>query len=395
MKLFRYIFYIIIIALLVVILIINPFSLGRGLRGIIDPMGTGPTWVTAGAGRIFISNTVSANIAVYSIPSGEYLGKINELPNVGFTYYSRITKKLYAAMGKEGKGTMLVIDPKTLHKPYAINLDIECRGMETSPDGKYIYGIWGGLKEGPGWLTKTVLKDYNVVGIGSTRESPTAILLSPDGKKAYVTSHYGQRNLAAWLGEYKDVPQINSVVEVFDLTGDKEIKLLKEIEVGLKPQSMAAFGDGRYIIVAAASFDNENMNLPNFSVIDTQTDEVIQKIKTPDYAPFIVVVNEKLGMAFSTYLYKVPIAADETQSNQDNVPGEKPDETGMAAEKEQPKYMAMYGRGFLAIHLDDYKVDIYEDERGLPLASLCLLDDGRIIGVSPVANKLAVIEPKL
>jgi len=394
MKLFRYIFLIIIIALLVVVLIVNPFGFGKGLRGIIDPMGAGPTWATAGAGRIFISNTVSSNIAVYSIASGEYLGKIDDVSNVGFTYYSRITGMLYAAMGKERQGTLLVIDPKTLQKPQAINLDIECRGMITSPDGKYLYGIWGGLKEGPGWLTKTGLKDYDVAGIGSTRESPTAILLSPDGKKAYVTSHYGQRNLAAWLGEYKDIPQMNSLVEVFDLTSDKEIKLIKEIEVGLKPQSMAAFGDGRYIIVASAAFENEKMNLPNFSVIDTQTDEVIQKIQTPGYAPFIVVASEKLGMAFSTYLYKVPATTDDAQQSSDKTSEGKTDEAQPEGGKEEPKYMAMYGKGFLAIHLDDFKVDIYEDQRGLPLASLCMLDNGKIIGVSPVANKLAVIEPK-
>ena len=394
MKLFRYILFIIIIAFVVVILLINPFSLGKGLKGVIDPMGTGPTWVTAGAGRIFISDTVSSNIAVYETASGRYAGKVDNVPNVGYTYYSKVTKKLYAAAGKEGQGTLVVIDPDTLEKPYAVNLDIECRGMITSPDGKFIYGVWGGLKEGPGWITKTALKDYSVAGVGSTRESPTAILLSLDGKKAYVTSHFGQRNLAAWLGEYEGVAPMNSLVEVFDLTGDKEIKLQKEIEVGLKPQSMAAFGDGRYIMVASAAFENETTGLPNISIIDTRTDEVVKKIKTPGYAPFIIVASDKSGMAYSTFLYKVPVAVDDTQGISGEASAQPPEEPAPEGGKGKLKYAAMYGRGFLAIHLDDYKVDIYEDSRGLPLASLCLLDDGRIIGVSPEANTVVVIEPK-
>jgi hypothetical protein len=261
--------------------------------------------------------------------------------------------------------------------------------MAVSPRGKYVYSIWGGLEEGPGWFTKTKLKDYELLAIGSTRESPTYILLSSDGRKAYVTSHYGQKALAAWLGEYEEIPEMHSVVEVFDVSAGSEINLIKEINVGLKPQSMAAFGDGRYIIVAAVAFENEEIGLPNFSIIDTETDEVIREIRTPGYAPFIVAADDELGVAFSTYLYKVTAATDDAEGEEGEV-----DEGEDKMSEEEKRYIPMYGRGFLAIHLDDYSVDVYTDKRGLPLSSLCILDDHRIIGVSSVANKLAVIEPE-
>lgn len=416
MNAYRNTFILVAVLFIVLLIIVGPCrSPGPGLKGTMTTGGSGPTWVSVGDDRIFISNSKSSTIDCFYIDSGRYAGRIEGMTYVGRTLYSRKMKKLYASIGQIGQGILMEINPKTYNLERQVNVDRECRAFVLSPDGKFIYAVWGGWKEGPGWFTKTSTEDFQeYAAFGSTRESPTDIVLSADGKKAYIASHYAQRSLAEWLGDEEGEPVYYSVIEVFDTT-DASLGSLKEIQVGLKPQSMATFGDGRYIIVASAGLENEIFDLPGFSIIDTETDEVIKEIFTPGYFPFMVIADDNLGKAFSTYLYKVPIAKDESVgegTSAEDAMGPEVDDgiiaieisrgdeggDGAAEDTEQDvefEYTGMFGRGFVCVDLHDYSVDIYENESGLPFSTLCMLDAHRMIGVSSLANRLVIFEAQI
>lgn len=128
MKSYRNTFILVAVLFLILLIIFGPCRApGQGLKGIMETGGSGPTWVSVGDDRIYISNSTSSSIDCFYIDSGRYAGRIEGMTYVGKTMYSREKNKLYASIGQIGQGILMEINPKTYHLERQVNVDREDR----------------------------------------------------------------------------------------------------------------------------------------------------------------------------------------------------------------------------------------------------------------------------
>ncbi|MGW2207534.1 beta-propeller fold lactonase family protein [Streptomyces sp. NPDC001774] len=104
---------------------------------------------------------------------------------------------------------------------------------------------------------------HDVRTTGGLGQNPTAVAVTPDGRKAYV-ANFGPLSLSA--------PADRQTVTVVDVVSGRP---LREIPVGLQPVNVAVSPDGQFAYVVNSGTPADRGSV---SVIDTGTDTVIDEI---------------------------------------------------------------------------------------------------------------------
>lgn len=133
-------------------------------------------------------------------------------------------KKLFVA--NQDAHQLAVVDPEAGGVTHSISLPASPTGMVLSPDGKRLYVTCAAPKSSIAVIDTTSLQHFQTFTAGHTASGPA---ISPDGKRLYICNRF------------------NNNVSVLDSSSGKE---LASVAVTRNPVDAAATPDGRWIVVA-------------------------------------------------------------------------------------------------------------------------------------------------
>ena len=204
---------------------------------------------------------------------------IDTTPNNAFPHgmvYSAVTDRVYCL--NNGYGNINVINPHTHKIEKRIDMKVSSN-LLLSPCGRFALGKGADRKENPdhvmGRLCVLNLETENMdTSLDIPDFYPSTYRFTPDGKKLYVTT------AATGKGAQKDNLDIDHVY-VYDTSALPALTLIKKIKVG-----KADCGRRSMALLADAS-QTHFVFIPNptegtVSILDGETDEVVQTVKVGD-----------------------------------------------------------------------------------------------------------------
>lgn len=231
--------------------------------------------------KIFVTSVVS-NV-VYVIDNIGAYKVIARIPTGVKPYWITISldgKKAYISNeGPVPEGSISIIDTANYRLLSTIR-GVNCpEGLDIARDTKYLY-VASQCGEGrdPVFVIDTdtdiLLKEQTIRGaaVGTT------VAVKPDGTKVYVS-----RGNYRWLGPFKwwDFSRKDRTpLGVVDTTVIGEPKLQLDIILDTSVSTLAMTPDGKYLLVSSGR---------SIVIIDTETDQVVNKVKLPATADGIVV----------------------------------------------------------------------------------------------------------
>jgi len=243
--------------------------------------------------RAFVSNLLDGSICVVNNDPGDsnYLQIIETInlcepdkeddkqmvvPNNAFPHgqvYSSRTGKVYSF--NNGYATVAVIDPASCAIEARINMKVSSN-LLLSPDEHFLIGKGADRKSD----TEHVLGRLSVIDIDQGQVVttldlpdvyPSVYRFSPDGSRLYVTT------AATGKGKQHDNLNIDSLL-VYDATALPELKLLREVKVGLADcgrRPIAFDAQGQYVFIP-------NPTDASVSILDSSDDSIVATISIGD-----------------------------------------------------------------------------------------------------------------
>jgi len=217
------------------------------------PIGRRPIGVTAphGTGKVYTADERSNQLSVLSkadfsivkqIPTGaaSFPHHMMASPNGKFVYFGRYNTRTVGVVDTS-------LDEMVAIWPASNNPLVKTHAVWISNDGKDLYATNEGVTQSsPGTLSKLDVSTGDLIwefGIGTR---PSEVLVTPNGKTAYVTVRNDNR------------------VRVLDLSRDQP-RLVGETFIGIQPDTMQITNDGRTLVVGLRSIPEQ------MALMDTET----------------------------------------------------------------------------------------------------------------------------
>jgi DNA-binding beta-propeller fold protein YncE len=205
------------------------------------PIGKRPIGVTAphGTGKVYTADERSNQLSVLSkadfsivkqIPTGpaSFPHHVMASPNGKFVYFGRYNTNTVGVVDTS-------LDEMVATWPASQNPLAKTHAVWITADGKDLYATnEGATQSSPGTLSKLDARTGKriwEIGVGTR---PSEVLVTPNGKTAYVTVRNDNR------------------VRVYDVSGD-EPKPVGDAFIGVQPDTMQITNDGRTLVVGLRS----------------------------------------------------------------------------------------------------------------------------------------------
>ena len=226
------------------------------------PIGRRPIGVTApsGTGKVYTADEQSNQVSVISkddlsvlarIPTGRFPHHLMASPNGKLVY-----------VGEYGTNKVGVIDTATDTLAHewegSANPLAKTHAVWITNDGKDLYATnEGSTQSAVGTLSKLDARTGDRVWEIPIGRRPSEVLVTPDGKTAYVTI------------------RLDNQVKVLDVSGAEPVPL-GETLIGTQPDTMQITNDGRTLVVGLRS-------IPQMALMDTET-LAVRPVAFPGYS---------------------------------------------------------------------------------------------------------------